>query len=199
MNHRTIELFRLEKTFKIIESNRQPNATMPTKPCPEVPRLHVFWTPILNLWTLILGNSNSFNISKSYKVISNYIREEAVYNLDYLTWNNASMHLSYLIISCVMTWSVVLLWLLHIVVPEIKTTSIRQIPVWFNYLQGCNVFQGTRLWETERVNVSNIVVGQVLLKDKLCTARNQGEKPISSDTSNRRGRACWRVCSSLFW
>jgi len=35
----------LEKTSKIIKSNRQPNTTMPTKPCPEVPHLHIFLTP----------------------------------------------------------------------------------------------------------------------------------------------------------
>ena len=34
-NHRMIESFRLEKTFKIIESNRKPNpAKSTTKPCP---------------------------------------------------------------------------------------------------------------------------------------------------------------------
>ena len=32
-----IESLRLEETSKIIKSNRQPNTTMPTKPCPEVP------------------------------------------------------------------------------------------------------------------------------------------------------------------
>ena len=42
VHHRAIELFRLEKTFKSIESSRQPNTTTPTKPCPEVPRLRVF-------------------------------------------------------------------------------------------------------------------------------------------------------------
>ena len=41
-NHRIIESFRLEKTFKIIESNHQTNTTMPTKPCPKVPRLPGF-------------------------------------------------------------------------------------------------------------------------------------------------------------
>jgi len=41
-HHGTIESFRLEKTSKIIKSNRQPNTTMPAKPCPEVPHLHVF-------------------------------------------------------------------------------------------------------------------------------------------------------------
>ena len=29
----------------IVKSNRQPNTTRPAKPCPEVPHLHVFWTP----------------------------------------------------------------------------------------------------------------------------------------------------------
>jgi len=36
------ESLRLEKTSKIIKSNHQSNTTMPAKPCPEVPRLHVF-------------------------------------------------------------------------------------------------------------------------------------------------------------
>jgi len=39
---RVIESLRLEKTSKIIKSNRHPNTTMPAKPCPEVPHLHVF-------------------------------------------------------------------------------------------------------------------------------------------------------------
>ena len=30
---------------KIIKSNPPPSTTMPTKPCPEVPQLHLFWTP----------------------------------------------------------------------------------------------------------------------------------------------------------
>jgi len=42
LNHRIIESLRLEKTSKIIESNYQPNTTMPTKPGPEVLHLHVF-------------------------------------------------------------------------------------------------------------------------------------------------------------
>jgi len=32
----------LEKTPKIIKSNHQPNTTMPAKPSPKVPHLHVF-------------------------------------------------------------------------------------------------------------------------------------------------------------
>jgi len=32
----------LEKTSKIIESNYPPNTTMPIKPYPKVPHLHVF-------------------------------------------------------------------------------------------------------------------------------------------------------------
>jgi len=36
----------LEKTSKIIKSNHQPNTTMPAKPCPEVPHLHVFQIPV---------------------------------------------------------------------------------------------------------------------------------------------------------
>jgi len=39
-----IDSLRLAKTSKIIKSNRHPNTTMPTKPYPEVPHLHVFWT-----------------------------------------------------------------------------------------------------------------------------------------------------------
>jgi len=45
VSHRIIESLKLEKTSKIIKSNRHPTTTMPAKPCPEVPRLHVFWTP----------------------------------------------------------------------------------------------------------------------------------------------------------
>ena len=41
-NHRITESFRLEKTSKIIKSNRQPNTPMPAKPCPEVPHPHGF-------------------------------------------------------------------------------------------------------------------------------------------------------------
>jgi len=43
--YRIIESLRLEKTSKIVKSNRRPNTTMPAKPCPEVPHLHSFWTP----------------------------------------------------------------------------------------------------------------------------------------------------------
>ena len=43
--NRIIESVRFEKTSKVIKSNRQPNTTMPAKPCPKVPHLHVFWTP----------------------------------------------------------------------------------------------------------------------------------------------------------
>jgi len=35
----------LEKTSKIVKSNSHPNTTMPVKPCPVVPHLHVFWNP----------------------------------------------------------------------------------------------------------------------------------------------------------
>jgi len=41
--HRIIEPLRLEKTSKIINSNQQPIATMPAKPCPELPHLHIFF------------------------------------------------------------------------------------------------------------------------------------------------------------
>ena len=44
-SHRITESLRLENTSKIIKSNHQRNITMPTKPCPEVPHPHVFWTP----------------------------------------------------------------------------------------------------------------------------------------------------------
>jgi len=40
--HGIIESLRLEKTSKIIKSSHQPNTTMPTKPYPEVPHLHIF-------------------------------------------------------------------------------------------------------------------------------------------------------------
>jgi len=42
LDHRIIESLRLEKTCKIIRSNRQPITTTPAKPCPEVQHLHVF-------------------------------------------------------------------------------------------------------------------------------------------------------------
>ena len=38
-----IESLRLEKTSKIIKPNCQPTTTAPTRPCPVVPHLHVFW------------------------------------------------------------------------------------------------------------------------------------------------------------
>ena len=44
--HRNIESLRLDKTSKIIKSNRPPNTTMPAKPHPKVSNLHVFWTPV---------------------------------------------------------------------------------------------------------------------------------------------------------
>ena len=37
-----MESLRLEKTSKIMKSNRQPITTVPSKPCYEVPQLHVF-------------------------------------------------------------------------------------------------------------------------------------------------------------
>ena len=43
--HKILESLTLENTSKIIKSNHQPITTMPAKPCPEVPCLHVFWTP----------------------------------------------------------------------------------------------------------------------------------------------------------
>jgi len=39
---RIIASLRLEKTSKIMQSNWQPNTTMPAEPCPEVPYLYVF-------------------------------------------------------------------------------------------------------------------------------------------------------------
>jgi len=36
------ESLRLEKTSKITKSNHQTIITIPTKPCPEVPHLHIF-------------------------------------------------------------------------------------------------------------------------------------------------------------
>jgi len=42
---RESENHRLEKTSKITKSNCHPNTTMPAKPCPKVPHLHIFWTP----------------------------------------------------------------------------------------------------------------------------------------------------------
>ena len=40
--HRTIGSLRVEKTSKIIKSNRLPNTTMPAKPCPQLTYLDVF-------------------------------------------------------------------------------------------------------------------------------------------------------------
>ena len=42
--HRIKEPLKLEETSKIMKSNHQPNTIIPTKPCPEVPFIHVFWT-----------------------------------------------------------------------------------------------------------------------------------------------------------
>jgi len=42
LNHRIIESLRLEETSKVIKSNHLTNTTMPAKPCPEVPHLHIF-------------------------------------------------------------------------------------------------------------------------------------------------------------
>jgi len=44
-SYRIVESLRLEKASKIIKSNCQPITTVPAKPCPEVPHLHVFWRP----------------------------------------------------------------------------------------------------------------------------------------------------------
>ena len=40
-----IESLRLKKTSKIIKSNCHPTTTRTAEPCPEVPYLHIFWTP----------------------------------------------------------------------------------------------------------------------------------------------------------
>jgi len=40
--NRIIESLKSEKTSKTMKSNRQPITTMPAKPCPEVPHLHIF-------------------------------------------------------------------------------------------------------------------------------------------------------------
>ena len=45
ISHWITKSLRLEKISKVINSNHQPNTTMPAKPCPEVPHLNVFWTP----------------------------------------------------------------------------------------------------------------------------------------------------------
>jgi len=43
LNLRIIKSFRLEKAFKIIESDRKPNiAKSTTNPCPQAPHLYVF-------------------------------------------------------------------------------------------------------------------------------------------------------------
>ena len=41
-HHRIVESLRLDKTSKIIESNHHPNTTVPAKPYPKVPHLHIF-------------------------------------------------------------------------------------------------------------------------------------------------------------
>jgi len=56
----------LEKTSKITKSNRQPNTTMPAKSCPEVPYLHVFWTP-LGKATAQHPWAACFNVSQLFK------------------------------------------------------------------------------------------------------------------------------------
>ena len=45
LQHRITESLRLENTSKTIKSNHPPNTTMPTRPCPKVSYLHIFWTP----------------------------------------------------------------------------------------------------------------------------------------------------------
>ena len=42
LSHRIIESLRLENISKTTKSSHQPNTTMPAKPYPEVPHLHVF-------------------------------------------------------------------------------------------------------------------------------------------------------------
>ena len=44
-DHRITEPLRLEKNSKMIQSNHQPMLTMPTKPHPSAPHLHIPWTP----------------------------------------------------------------------------------------------------------------------------------------------------------
>jgi len=47
--NRIRESLRLEKTSKIIKSNHHPNTSMPAKPCPQVPHLHIF-EPLQGWW-----------------------------------------------------------------------------------------------------------------------------------------------------
>ena len=39
--YRIMESLKLGKPSKVIKSNHQPNTTMPAKPCPKEPHLHV--------------------------------------------------------------------------------------------------------------------------------------------------------------
>jgi len=52
------------------------------------------------------------------------------------------MHRSYLIISCVVTWSVILLWLLHVAIPAIKTTSSGKAPLGLSTFRDAMFFKG---------------------------------------------------------
>jgi len=72
--YRIIESQRLEKTSKIITSNRHPNTTMPAKPCPQVPHLHVFLnstTSSLFQHLTTLSVREFFLVSSLIKIIYN--------------------------------------------------------------------------------------------------------------------------------
>jgi len=54
MNHRIIKSLRLEKTSKVIKSNRHLNTTMPTKPCLEEQAGHIAAASLFG-WTSSVG------------------------------------------------------------------------------------------------------------------------------------------------
>ena len=88
-DHRIIELFRLEKTFKIFQSNRQPNTTVPTKPCPEVPRPYIFLIPP-GMVTLTM---NEHCLLSSRKTIINYTGNSLPFTVSYFKY----VHITFLI------------------------------------------------------------------------------------------------------
>ena len=65
-SHRIIESLRLEKTSNIMKTNRQLKTTMLAKSCPDVPYLHVFWTPP-GMWTPPLPSAACSNASPLFQ------------------------------------------------------------------------------------------------------------------------------------
>jgi len=60
LNNRITESLTLEKTSKIMKSNCHPKTTMSAKPCPDVPHLHVFWTP--PRWQRVAASEGSVDL-----------------------------------------------------------------------------------------------------------------------------------------